>query len=133
MNQRFDKMDQKFDQRFDKVNQRLDEQDNFQEIVMKNFAKVFDELSGVKADILDLKSDVTVLKSDVSGLNKTVARMETEINEKLDALYHDWRVDQNRINVDTQLHLVTLETKVEELQLVSNKHDIEIKKLNAIN
>jgi hypothetical protein len=108
------------------VDQRLDNQDNFQEIVMKNFAKVFDELSGVMADISDLKSDF-------SGLNKTVVRMETEINKKLDALYHDWRVGQNRINVDTQLHLVTLEIKVEELQLVSNKHDIEIKKLNAVN
>lgn len=134
---------------------------NFQELMLKNFERVFkelgnvkEELSGVKgeisevkADIADLKesqavmkADMAQMKADIADLKESQARMQQDIiriendfGKKIDILFYDWRETQKAFNEEIRQELKILSTKVEALQMESSKHDREIRELYLVN
>jgi len=112
--------------------QGVDKLDNekFQEFIADQFTKLFSEFQGLKQDVGELKSDVSGLKQDVSGLKSDVAiikvelvglkdsqvRLESEFHNQITAL-HDFRVGQEKVNQETKNELITLGTKLGELQM----------------
>ena len=104
--------------------------EKFQEFIADQFTKLFGEFQGLKSDVAELKSDVAELKSDVKTLKSDVAiikvelvdlkesqvRLEAEFHNQITAL-HDFRVGQEKVNHETQNELITLGTKLGELQM----------------
>ncbi|OLN26250.1 hypothetical protein [Desulfosporosinus metallidurans] len=110
------------------------ENDKFQELMMNQFAKLFNEiqtfkkdmstnLAGVKSELSSVKSELTSVKSELTSVKESQVRMESEFGRKLDALYHDLRESQKQFNSAISTEIRNLATKVEELQIVSNIHD----------
>ena len=126
--------------------QGVDKLDNekFQEFIADQFTKLFGEFQGLKTDVGELKTDVAGLKSDVSELKTDVAglksdvrtlksdvaiikielgelkesqvRLECEFHNQITAL-HDFRISQEKANQETKNELITLGTKLGELQM----------------
>lgn len=106
------------------------ENEKFQEFMADQFAKMFHEFQGLKSDVQGLKSDVQGLKSDVhvlqgnfNGLRAEFQKlqdsqvcMEDKFDKQITAL-HDFRVDQQSININLVERLDRIEVKVEVLQL----------------
>lgn len=110
------------------------ENDKFQELMMNQFTKLFNEiqtfkkdvstnLSELKSELSSVKSEQTSVKSELTSVKESQVRMESEFGRKLDALYHDWRESQKKFNDAISTEIRNLATKVEELQIVSNIHD----------
>lgn len=104
--------------------------EKFQEFIADQFTKLFGEFQGLKTDVGELKTDVAELKSDVKTLKSDVAiikvelgelkesqvRLESEFHNQITAL-HDFRIGQEKVNQETKHELITLGTKLEELQM----------------
>ena len=103
------------------------ENDKFQELMMDQFAKLFNEIQtfkkDVSTDLSEVKSELFSVKSELTSVKESQVRMESEFGRKLDALYHDWRESQKQFNDAIATEVCNLATKVEELQIVSNMHD----------
>ncbi|MGE4272975.1 MAG: hypothetical protein AB7E31_08910 [Desulfitobacterium sp.] len=93
--------------------------EKFQDLMLEHFGKVLNELAGVKQDVAEVK--------------RSQVRMEQEFGKKLDVLYYDWRETQKQFNEEVKRDIKVLCTKVEALQMESNKHDREIKDLYLVN
>jgi len=111
--------------------------EKFQEFIADQFTKLFDEFQGLKSDVSELKWDVSELKSDVRELKLDVStlksdvaiikvelgelkesqvHLESEFHNQITAL-HDFRVGQEKANLETKNELRTLDTKLGELQM----------------
>jgi len=118
--------------------------EKFQEFIADQFSKLFGEFQGLKTDVSELKTDVSELKTDVSELKTDVSelktdvkvlksdvatikvelgelkesqvRVESEFHNQITAL-HDFRVGQEKVNQEIKNELVTIGTKLEELQM----------------
>ena len=111
--------------------------EKFQEFIADQFSKLFGEFQGLKTDVSELKTDVQGLKTDVSELKSDVkvlksdvatikvelgelkesqVRLESEFHNQITAL-HDFRVGQEKVNQEIKNELVTIGTKLEELQM----------------
>jgi len=118
--------------------------EKFQEFIADQFSKLFGEFQGLKTDVSELKTDVSELKTDVSELKTDVSelktdvkvlksdvatikvelgelkesqvRVEYEFHNQITAL-HDFRVGQEKVNQEIKNELVTIGTKLEELQM----------------
>ncbi|OLN29308.1 hypothetical protein [Desulfosporosinus metallidurans] len=97
--------------------------EKFQEFIADQFTKLFSEFQGLKQDASELKSDVRTLKSDVATikvelveLTESQVRLESEFHNQITAL-HDFRVGQEKANQETKNELITLGTKLGELQM----------------
>ena len=82
------------------------------------------DVSELKGDVKVLKEDVSVLKEKVEHLSNVTARMEFDFNNKIDALFAAYEVNQNIHKVlsnqisdltqkfnDQRNHLIALELK----------------------
>ena len=113
------------------------ENEKFQEFIADQFTKLFGEFQGLKSDVGELKTDVAGLKTDVAELKSDVrtlksdvaiikvelgelkesqVRLESEFHNQITAL-HDFRVGQEKVNQETKNELITLGTKLGELQM----------------
>ena len=97
--------------------------EKFQEFIADQFTKLFSEFQGLKQDVGGLKQDVSGLKQDVAiikvelvELKDSQVRLESEFHNQITAL-HDFRVDQEKVNQETKNELITLGTKLGELQM----------------
>lgn len=95
----------------------------FQEFIADQFTKLFSEFQGLKSDVGELKQDVSglkqdvaIIKVDINELKESHVRLESEFHNQITAL-HDFRVSQEKTNLETKIELLTLGTKLEELQL----------------
>ena len=98
--------------------QGVDKLDNekFQEFIADQFTKLFSEFQGLKSDVSELKSDVAIIKVEIVGLKESVVRLESEFHNQITAL-HDFRIGQEKVNQETKDELITLSTKLGELQM----------------
>ena len=97
--------------------------EKFQEFIADQFTKLFGEFQGLKSDVAELKSDVRTLKSDVAiikvelgELKESQVRLESEFYSQITAL-HDFRIGQEKVNQEVKNELITLGTKLGELQM----------------
>lgn len=110
--------------------------EKFQDLMMDQFAKLFNEVQRVNTELQDFKREVRTefseVKSEIATVKESQIRMETEFGNKLDVLYIDWRETQKQFNEEVKTELQILDTKVEALQMESTKHDQEIKALYLV-
>jgi regulator of replication initiation timing len=74
------------------------------------------DVGGLKQDVSELKSDVAIIKVELVELRESQVRLESEFHNQITAL-HDFRVSQEKVNQETKNGLITLGTKLGELQM----------------
>jgi len=74
------------------------------------------DVAELKSDVKTLKSDVTTIKVELGELKESQLRLESKFHNQITAL-HDFRVGQEKVNLETKNELITFGTKLGELQL----------------
>ncbi len=107
--------------------------EKFQELMIEQFGKVFQELSDVKESQTRMEAEITGLKESQTRMEADIVRIENDFGKKIDILFYDWRETQKAFNDEIRQELKILSTKVEALQMESSKHDREIRDLYLVN
>ncbi|MHB1407129.1 MAG: hypothetical protein ACYCV0_16270 [Desulfitobacteriaceae bacterium] len=101
------------------------ENEQFQDMILAQFAKLFKEVQEVKESQIRMETRL-------DNVEESQVRMETEFGKKLDVLYCDWRETQKQFNEEIKIEIRNLHTKVEALQMESTKHEQEIRNLYLV-
>ncbi|MDQ7094479.1 hypothetical protein REC12_12850 [Desulfosporosinus sp. PR] len=116
---------------------------DFQEFMADQFAKLFGEIqtfkqdvksefSDVRSELSGAKSELSDVKSRLTSVEHSQARLETNLTRKIDALYFDFRETQKQFNAEVTTKIEELSTKVEALEIKFIIHDKEIKDLKRV-
>ena len=95
--------------------------------LLKEISLKLNKLEGIERRLVGIESEVSSMKTGLTSVKDSQVRMETEFGRKLDVLYHDWRESQKQFNDAILTEVRNLATKVEELQIVSNTHDVALR------
>ena len=86
-------------------------------------------VGSIESRIGSIESRLTKVEFELSEIKQSQTTLENKFEKKLDALYYDWRNTQKQLNEEMATDIKILDTKVEALQMESNKYDQEIKDL----
>lgn len=105
------------------------ENNDFQALMLDQFAKMFEEFQELRQEFQELKQEVQELKqefrearTDISELNSSQVRMENKFDEQISAR-HDFRVGQNKMATDNLDDHTIFNTKIEDLQFLGRIAD----------
>ena len=66
--------------------------------VKGDLVSVKGDLTSVKGDLVTVKGDLASVKEDVKTINNTVIKIELEHDEKLSALFDDYKQNSDKLN-----------------------------------
>jgi hypothetical protein len=108
--------------------------EEFQKLVLENFAQLNKTVSNLEADMSTLKSDVITLKSDMKILKEKVNSLETgqkDNSKKLDAVY-DETAGLIEFKTEVNIKLDGVKKDLSTMEIVTASNYTDIAKLKAV-